>query len=529
MVDTVKPRRIGFAAIYSWRPHVEHAYFLARLVEKAGHEAFFLTCDADLPSCYTREMRDRPAWQECLQCRAGGLRSYTRRNVTSIGQSAPRDTAPAPPEWAQSSASTLGRFESDADYAGPEFKAIAARLQPTVQLSYQAARAWIRNERLDAVCVFNGRMDATRAILEAAKSLGVRVVSLERTWFGDGLQLYPEESCLGLRSVHRLIGQWRDLPLTGRQAVQAASYVARRFLRRNDKEWRAYNVGATAADWPVQGGRHKILLLPGSRNEVWGHPDWESGWPDPLTAYDALIDHLRLMPNDVLLRCHPNWSEKIGRQSGEHAERHYADWAARRGIALIRSADSTSTLGLIEQCDAIVVANGSAALEAGTLGKQVIGIAPSLYQEAGFRDSVTAPQQLAALRLHGELEPDEQARRRDIIPRLTLRFAYTMVHRIPQYTRFVRADATTRFRYDMSADPQRFMDLLRDGELRADDEGYADDTRAEDQVLQRIAQHDWQGVLDALEPDTRTYEPVRRRLLFRHLDTVRHWMPLGDR
>src|SRR5438105_1989428 len=206
----LKPLRIGFATIYSWRPHVEHLYFLARLAESAGHQAFFLTCDADLPTCYTREMRDRPAWQECLQCRAGGIRSYTATRVSSLGDCAERDHAPARPEWSHSSASTLGRFESDADFASPEFEAIAARLRPAVQISYQAARAWIREQRLDAVCVFNGRMDTTRAIFEAAKSLGVRVVSLERTWFSDGLQLYPDETCLGLQSVHRLIESWRD-------------------------------------------------------------------------------------------------------------------------------------------------------------------------------------------------------------------------------------------------------------------------------------------------------------------------------
>lgn len=525
----MRPQRIGFATIYSWRPHVEHAYFLARLVEKAGCQAFFLTCDSDLPDCYTREMRDRPTWIECLQCRAGGVRSFARRHITAIGEAAGRDSAPAQPDWVHSSASTLGRFESDADFAGQEFAAIAARLQPAVEVSFRAARAWIRDLQLDAVCVFNGRMDATRAVLEAAKSLGVRVVSLERTWFGDGLQLYPDESCLGLRSVHRMIGQWRDRPLTGSQAIRAASHVARRFLRRNDTEWRAYNVDASTVDWPVRGGRHRILLLPGSRNEIWGHPDWESGWRDPLAAYDALIEHLHLSAADVLLRCHPNWSEKIGKRGGEYAERYYADWARHRGIATIRSADPASTLQLIEQCDAIVVANGSAALEAGTLGKQVIGIAPSLYQEAGFRDAVPSPEQLCGLRLHGDLNPAEQKRRRMLIPRQTLRFAYTMAHRVPQYTRFVRAEATTRFRYDMSADPQRFLDLIRSGELRADDEEHGVDTRAEDEVLQRIARRDWAGLLDALEPDTRTLEPLRRRLMFRHLDTVRQWMPVGDR
>jgi hypothetical protein len=305
--------------------------------------------------------------------------------------------------------------------------------------------------------------------------------------------------------------------------------VARRFLRQNLKEWRAYNLNAETAAWPVQGGRRKILLIPSSRNEVWGHPDWETAWPDPLAAYDALIEHLRLRPSDVVLRCHPNWSEKIGRQGGEFSERHYADWARRRGIHCIASADSTSTLGLIEQCDAIVVANGSAALEAGILGKQVIAIAPSIYSEAGFRDAVESPAALAGLRLHTELDADEQARLRGRLARLTLRFAYTMVHRVPQYTDFVHAETPTRFKYDMAADPRRFIDLLRSGELRADDEAFAPDTREEDEVLAHIGAGDWQGLVDSLAPDTRSYVPVKRRLLFQPIDSVRERMPVGDR
>lgn len=163
------------------------------------------------------------------------------------------------------------------------------------------------------------------------------------------------------------------------------------------------------------------------------------------------------------------------------------------------------------------------------LGKQVIAIAPSIYQEAGFRDAVAMPQQLASLRLNAELDAAEQAKRRESIPRQTLRFAYAMVHRVPQYTRFVRAEATTRFKYDMSADPQRFIELLRSGELRADDDEFATDAQAEDQVLKQIARRDWQGLIDAVEPDTRTYEPVRRRPLFRYIDNVRKWSPIGDR
>ena len=522
--------RIGFATIYSWRPHVEHAYFLARLAERAGHEAHFLTCDADLPDCYTRELRDRPGWLECLQCRAGGVRSYTARNVSTIGECASRGDGVALPQWAESSTSTLGRFESPEDYAGTEFRSIASRLQPAVEMGFRAARAWIREQRLDAVCVFNGRMDVTRGIFEAAKSLGVRVVSMERTWFSHGLQIYPEETCMGLRSVHAIIGQWRDRPLLRQQALTAASHVARRFLRANSTEWRAYNVGATSVRWPVPSARRRLLLIPSSLNEVWGHDDWRSGWTDPLVAYDALIDQLRLDSTDLVLRCHPNWSEAIGKRGGERSERHYSQWARRRGVLIIPSADTASTLGLIEQCDAIVVANGSAALEAGILGKQVIAIAPSIYQEAGFRDDATSPETLGSLRLHAELPAQERAALSSHLPRMTLRFAYNMVHRIPQYTPFVRAQTTTRFEYDPHADPERFIELLRTGVLRPDDEAHAPDSADEDEVLRRIGERDWAGIVrDAPSPALPSPERVQRRLLYRSIDIMRDRLPLGDR
>lgn len=522
--------RIGFATIYSWRPHVEHAYFLADLLRRAGHEAFFLTCDADLTHCYTRELRDSPDWLECLKCRAGGIRSYAAQRVSTLGDCAKRDDGRAPLQWAHSSASTLGRFESDEDYEGAEFAAIANRLHSAAESGYRAARAWIREQQLDAVCVFNARIDVTRGIFEAAKSLGVRVVSMERTWFSHGLQLYPEETCMGLDSVHSIVGQWRERPLMLRQALTAASHVARRFLRANSTEWRAYNLRATALRWPIESARRRVLLIPSSRNEVWGHSDWQSQWSGPLAAYDALIEHLGLQPSDMVLRCHPNWAESIGKRGGQLSEHHYAEWARRRGVLMIASADTASTLGLIEQCDAIVVANGSAALEAGILGKQVIATAPSIYQEGGFRDDATSPQRLTSVRLHDALPEDEVAAIRSRAARMTLRFAYSMTHRVSQYTGFVRAQSTTKFEYDHRADPQRFVDLLVSGILRADDETSASDQQEEDVVLRRIEARDWEGIVRDTPPTTMAAPaPVKRRLLYRPVDAIRARLPLGDR
>ena len=528
-----EPLRVGFASIYAWRPHVEHLHYLATLAQKDGHTCAFLTCDADLPHCYTRELRDRrPDWQECLICRAGGLRSYTNTDISSIGtlQSHRFEVPDAKSEWQLSSASTIGRFESDQDFASPAFDAIAVRLIPAVERAYRATRNWIANEKLDAICVFNGRVDATRAIFEAARDAGIRVISAERSWFGDGLQLLPEENCLGLQSINALVGHWSQYPLTGPQARQTAAYVAARFAGQNQNEWRAYNTRAKSVDWPIANPRRRFLLLPGSRNEIWGHGDWANAWREPVAAYDAVIKHFDLQAADLVLRCHPNWSERVGKSDGHLPERYYTDWARARGIRVIASTDTASTFHLIEQSDAVVLASGSAAFEAGVLGKQVIATAPSMYQRAGLRTDATSPHALAQARLHVDFDTSTQATLSRDISRKSLRFGYTMAHRVAQFADFVRADSSSRYHYVEGADPSRLTRLLRSGVLEADDATFASDERAENEILDTIARRDW----SAFEPgrpraEGARLQTIRRRWMFRPIDTIRSWMPVGDR
>lgn len=526
--------RVGFASIYAWRPHVEHLHFLATLAQRGGASCHFLTCDGDLPACYTRELRSvRPDWQECLACRAGGLRSYSGQAVSSLGAMARAAEASATTHglaWASSSASTLGRFETDADYNSPAFAQLAQRLAPAVEKTYAATRAWIARERLDAVCVFNGRMDAPRAVFEAARDAGIRALSVERSWFGDGLQLLPDENCLGLRSVDSLVRTWRDKPLTRAQALKAASYAAARFLRRNQTEWRAYNTQAQAQPWPVVGGKHRLLLLPSSRNEFWGHPDWSSNWAEPTAVYDALMQHLGLEPRDLLLRCHPNWGEKIGKNDGRLPENYFTGWARQRGVQVIPSTDPCSTLGLIEQCDAIVVSSGSAALEAGLLGRQVIATDPSIYQQAGLRSDCTSPATLAALQLDASLPEAARMDLQHSRARQTLRFAYTMTQRVPQFTRFVRARSAADYDYLQGADPRQLLELLASGSLQADDTQQADHPMEEEAVLDLIGARAWAQILEAATPDqSRPPDSIGRRWMFRPLDMVRRHMRMGDR
>lgn len=531
-LDAKIKMRIGFASIYSWRPHVEHVFYLSQLVRDAGHEVSYLTCDADLPTCYTRELRTgtMSGVVNCLTCRMGGLRTFANKGVVSIGAMRDESTpgAERARDWSSSSASTLGRFESEADYRSPEFADLVERLAPAAEMAYSAARNWISQQKLDAVCVFNGRMDTTRAVIEAARDAGIRFITSERTWFGDGLQLLADEYCLGLKAVHRTIRDWRDKPLTRSQAIRAAKPIASRFTRSNIKEWQAYNVAASEEDWPITGARHRVLLLPGSGNEIWGHPDWQDEWPEKSVAYDAVCRHLGLSPEDVVLRCHPNWSGKIGMRDGERATAYYTQWAYERGFHVIPSTASASTLGLIDQADAILTSGSSAGLDAGILGKQVISVSPSSFREAGFQDSACGPDELALVRFSKELDAATQSTLAATRARQALRYMYTMGCRIPQYVDFVRSQTTTQYEYFEGADPERFLDLIRTGELKTDDATNAETVDEEDIVLAMIHNREWQKILDEpLETLQAPLYKVKRRLAFRAVDGLREYLPRG--
>ncbi|MGO4325660.1 hypothetical protein AB4Z48_07540 [Cupriavidus sp. 2TAF22] len=518
--------RLGFATIYAYRPHVEHVYFLSSMMQARGHEVFYLSCDSALSECYTRELRDdSSAAKECLKCTMGGIRSFApgvdsmRRYRDPAGAAAA--AAPAQ-QWGFSGACTILRTESQSDKQTGEFHALHQRLATGSAEAFAAACRWIEERKLDGIICFNGRMEGPRALLEAAKAKGIPFISVERTWFGDGLLLIPDQNCLALDEVGRVVAAYKDKPLTEPQARVVASLLAARFLRTNTLEWRAYNRNAEDLAWPAQRKGLKLLITPSSLNEFDGHPDWRTKWPNQIAALDFLFDHLEVDPASCILRCHPNWGEKIGLRDGGLAERMYTEWAQRRGVHIIGSKERANTLGLIAQADAVVVNGGSAAFEAGALGKQVIALGTSIYQTAGFQIQLYGPEDAPNLAMVGQQTPDEIARQ-------VLRFAYTFNFRFNQYVDDIRARTTTQYAYNPEPDATRLERLLRTRRIEADDAQVASDTIGEDRVLKLLHERRWEELREAQKPIPQNYRAVHRRGVFRYLDAIRERMPIGDR
>ncbi len=514
--------RIGLVNIYAFRPHVDHLAYLTHLVREGGHEVRFLTCDANLPLCYPRALKGTSRLRECAICRAGGIRSFESLHVSNLGTTPGPDLSPDVAErLAFSSSSTLCRTETDNELDDPDVVAVRDSLATAVKTSYSASLGWIEREQLDSVICFNGRMDHTRAVTAACEQVGIPYVTHERPWFGHGLHLTPNENCLAIGALKSLADQFRQQPLTEPQARLAGRLLGIRFLQQNELEWRLYNHEPCPAPWPTKTDRQRVLIVPSSRSEFAGHDDWRTPWSSNTEALDDLLDAWDIKPEQVVLRCHPNWGERIGQVSGERAQHLYSQWARSREIFMIAPEDKASTYDLIRQADLIVMNGGSSAVEAGGCGKPVVNLGPSRYQTAGIVQTILSSDEFA--QGHRPIDPDLQRR-------LTLRYLYVSAARFPQFVDFVRARSTWAYDFYAGGEPDRLIDMLRTGELIADDEETAADQDAEDSVIELLAAGNWPGLAD-YDAAVTACTPLRiqRRLAWRWIDTARARFPLGDR
>jgi hypothetical protein len=521
--DGVLSMRIGFVNMFSFRPHVEHLYYLASLLSGGGHDVFFLTCDGSVSNCYPRAIKGTSKIVECPKCIFGGVRGYSSKNITSIGHGSASIAVDVLDSLALSSSCTLNRTESEEEWNEPDVIAVRESLHGPIQTVYQSALRWIEDNNLEGVICFNGRMDLTRAVTYAFEQAGVPYVTHERTWFGDGLQLIPNANCLSLRALSEMVKEYDDKPLTTSQAKIAGKLAGERFLQTNSLEWRLYNENPEPAPWPLKGVGAKVLIIPSSKNEFAGHDEWRTEWKDNTKALDDLFDAFAIRPEQVVVRCHPNWAENIGKAVGDRSLALYKNWAKKNNIYCISSGEKASTYDLIQQADIVVLNGGSSAVEAGVCGKQVICLGPSTYQEAGFVRVFRDKRAMYAEHALTSLDPD-------MVIRKTLRFLYLRSHRFAQYVEHVRALETTRYKYFEGADPERIISMFKTGKMTADDVSFASDSLGENEVVEALKNKNWKALaVHEVERVKLNSLSIQRRFGLRWIDDFRAKMPRGDR
>lgn len=517
---------VGFINIYPYRPHAHHAKFLELQAKALGWKTFALNCDASASSCYIREYKGTGR-SECLKCMAGGLRSFSFDHTDSSRKYWSAETAADQESFVLSSAYTLTRIESFEQRQSKPVRDVIEKLAPEAGKFFVAVQRWIKDRALDALIVFNGRMDLNRAAIEACASVGVPYITHERPLFGHGLILNANANCSSLQGIHRINRLFRDRPLSEDQANVASKLAAQRLVGGNPLEWKRYNTSAVSAStWPLVSSGPKVLVCPSSKNELLGHPDWETAWADNTDALDLAVERGWFGYGDMLVRFHPSWAVSFGRVSAERCERHYRDWCTSRGVVFIESASKINTQDLIRHCDVVILNGSNTLFEAGALGKPVICLGSAPYTHSGVSEDVTTLQGFDDLDFEAVLERDP----RELI-RKTLRYYYSKAAREPLYTDYIRSESVTHCRFFEGANPELLQMLIGGAEIICDDDSFGDSTSFEDSHIEiikrghindlvRLAEFDWRSRKSAeLE--------VSRRHLFRVVDGLRNLTPKG--
>ncbi len=466
----------GFINFYPYRPHGHHAEFLRQIIDSEGHNTYSLDCKSSIPNCYLREVKGAGR-SECIKCSLGALSSFDFDRTESIRK-------------------------------------------------YNDGEKWIHANKIDAVFLFNGRMDITRAAFEACKQLSVPCITHERPLFGHGLILNLNENCSSLKNIHRINKEFSDKPLTSSQLLIASKLLAQRFRGENSLEWKRYNESPSdVTQWPIKSNR-KILICPSSKNELLGHPDWKTPWSDNTDALDLLFDQEKISPADCVVRFHPSWAVSFGRSDAKKCIEHYMEWCNKHGIYFYESGSSVNTRDLIRLSDLVVLNGSNTILEAGALGKPTLCLGPSPYTYSGCAEDVLSFEQLQSLDLNSILDVSSAS-----IIRKTLRYAYSKAAREPLYLNNVRSNSVTDCEFYEGAGFE-VIDSVMNGRFVVDDEAFSDSQSDEDEFIDKFLNWDSRFLEAAASWDwTPSGNPdmlkVKRSGALHLIDKVRNLFPKG--
>lgn len=451
MGEPKKYRHVGVAQIYPWRPHGSQRDYLLRLTREAGYETSELVCDGSTVKCYDKQYQTL-GWgglDHCVKCRlgAGRERHRTRRFVLDWSS---RDVPVEGEELAMlSNRAALVRAELSEDIV--ESVGEMGLLQ-AYRVGFHSTLRWIEACGIDLILLFNGRIDILKGVMDATRFAGVDFASYERSWFGSGIMLLPNESCLGLKSRHNLVSATSAMQLTSNEEASAERIIRSRVERSGSNEWRDFQVQSANLNHDVRdtlGGRPEVLVLPSSRYEVWGHPDWETGWRDNFEAMDWLQAQLNIPWSRWLIRGHPIWSQRVGRSLGENATRHYRQFCKRRGIRYVEADSPVPTSTLIEASELVVLNGGSSVIEAVWRGKPVVSLGQSTFRYAGICPTALSPDDSVTI-------PDDATRRRQLV-----RFIHGMDRLMPTFVdHLVPISPAQQMQYE-GADFQDIIDQVR--------------------------------------------------------------------
>jgi hypothetical protein len=438
--------------------------FLFEQAKLQGHEVFFAECNGAVKVCSQRLDRGLLGRHTaCLKCRVGGLSGYLSEapdDLSKYGYS--EEGFQSDPHYAAIATLSVMRGVADiGQLEEPVFKDQSRQLQSSIDVMTKAGESWIKERKLDAVFIYNGRLDLTNAILLAAQSLNVPVFTVERSWSGNGIQINAEGTPLQLERHHEMVEHWSNYPLTAAQINMACRFISDRFRKTSIGEFKQWNADQKMGLAKTHSGCW--VYLPSSIFERIGHPDWHSDWKSDLTALEHLLSERIITRAQLVVRGHPQWLDLT-----PETQEKYRRWCDREKVVYLDSENKVNTQELISSSEGVIVNGSSTALEAGMLGKKIINLSPTFYEKGGFCVNLKGPSDVLNFsRRPAWIESDEVVIR-------CLRAIYTINYRYMQFTNSITARNSYDYSFNSIDSKKYFEDLVLRRRTPSADDSYSE-------------------------------------------------------
>lgn len=506
-------------------PMLEYELDIVQRRLDAGDEVVWLMCEGNAPFCPANLELKKRVCAECKSRTRAGLNWLEHRGRLTVGSlyelnSAQRTatqtwaaqarvgdqpSAPGVPvelagtDWYESSFSTLQttykEFRPDLGKHEPMLR----RLVLDFFQSYVAFQNNLARHETDEVWLFNGRITRFRPALRISQRESRKAFVYEYPYQGFKRYLvvegqYPHDFGFRSRTWKKRFDAY-PLPLDKKLAI-GDSWYQKRLARVQTNYEKVFSVwqtrGLLPPDWSTS--RCNVTVFNSSEWESAGVPEsrrWS--YEDQYSAIERIVHDMQLLPNlHFTFRIHPHMAKK----DKESAERFLT---LRRfpNITVLAPESGYDTYALAMAGDVVLTFYSLVGVESAWLGKKVICLGPTPYQDFGCVYLPRTHDELIDALTHPEVAenkfPDMEMRKRGAQefafarlfsgtkPRYLMKQHYTRaLMRRGGVTAEIRAALTIRVFNRLLSLPTYLVDAI----LRV---------RGDEFLRKEIAQHPWRA------------------------------------
>lgn len=399
-----------FSPYALWTSHTPYEEVIAKFCHARGAAIDYLLCDGLLPECdqhwESKTNAPRPL-DICQRCKA-----VTKANIESLGfpynwlgdfvsqrerQAAFAWAHNVPPaelreavferaplgNWVLSSViSYFRQYPPDID--NWRVVTVYRGFLMSAAIVATGIRNYLKENKVHAALLFNGRQSITRVAFELFRERGIRVLTHERAEYVRGhVNIKPNAHCMSMQPFKELWAEWRDVPLDRKALEFTLRWLVQRRYGAN-LAWIPFNK-SFAKNSVSRNPSRKYLwaLFTSSTDEVAGDPQWQgpyrsqAAWVDDVVRWVAQRDDVELV-----IKVHPNLGGNyyIGKANDELRTYQQMRSSLPSNVRLVLPEDDVNVYALTDIADVGLTFGSTIGLEMAMLGKPVLLASRGLYE-----------------------------------------------------------------------------------------------------------------------------------------------------